>query len=267
MNIKWNAANYTENFQFVHQYGEDVMGLIDAAPGSLVVDLGCGNGALSEKLKEKGYRVLGVDASPDMMEKARAMHPDIDFMAGDATEFTLGERADVIFSNAVFHWIDGEKQEKLVKNVADQIKPGGELVCEFGGKGCAELVHSTLEKNFTKRGIPYPRTFYFPTIGEYAPILEKYGLRVEYAALFERPTVQHTENGLEDWIRMFVTKPFEAVPADTADEIIHETVEDLRDRLFADGRWIVDYVRIRFRARKIGTEEKGAGCGSEENAG
>lgn len=254
MNIKWNAKDYTDNFSFVHKYGEDVLALIDAAPGSFVVDLGCGNGALSEKLKEKGYRVLGVDASADMMETAKKLHPAIDFMAGDATEFSLEEKADVIFSNAVFHWIDGEKQELLVKNVANQIKPGGELVCEFGGRGCAELVHSTLERNFAKRGLSYPRTFYFPTIGEYAPILEKYGLRVEYAALFDRPTVQSTENGLEDWIRMFVKKPFEALSVETADEIIHETVEELRDKLFADGKWIVDYVRIRFRARKIGND-------------
>lgn len=251
MNIKWNAADYTENFQFVHKYGEDVLGLIDAPPGSLVVDLGCGNGALSEKIREKGYRVLGVDASADMMEKAKGMHPDIEFMPGDAKEFSLEEKADVIFSNAAFHWIDAADQEKLIKNVADQLKPGGELVCEFGGKGCAETVHAALERNFNKRGIPYLRPFYFPTIGEYAPLLEQYGLRVEYAVLFERPTVQKTENGLEDWIRMFIKKAFEAVPTDMADEIIRETVAELRDRLFEDGKWIVDYVRIRFRARKV----------------
>lgn len=40
------------------------------------------------------------------------MHPELDFMAGDATEFTLDEKADVIFSNAVFHWINADKQEK-----------------------------------------------------------------------------------------------------------------------------------------------------------
>lgn len=252
MNIKWDAKGYTENFSFVHKYGEDVLALIDAAPGSFVVDLGCGNGALGEKLKERGYRVLGVDASADMMETARKLHPDIRFMAGDATEFSLEEKADVIFSNAVFHWIDGDKQELLVRNVADQLKPGGELVCEFGGKGCAETVHGALERNFEKRGLLYPRTFYFPTIGEYAPILEKYGLRVEYAVLFDRPTVQSTDNGLEDWIRMFVKKPFEGLSLETADEIIRETTKELREKLYVDGKWIVDYVRIRFKARKIG---------------
>ena len=252
MNIKWNAQNYTDNFSFVHKYGEGVMELITAAPGSFVVDLGCGNGALTEKLQEKGYRVLGVDASVDMLEKAKTMHPNLEFMAGDATGFELREKADVIFSNAVFHWIDADKQEKLIENVAKQLKIGGELVCEFGGKGCAEMVHASLEKNFAKRGLSYLRVFYFPTIGQYAPILEKYGFRVEYAVLFDRPTVQQTENGLEDWIRMFNKKPFEGMDPAMMQEIIDETVEELKSKLFVDGKWIVDYVRIRFRAVKIG---------------
>lgn len=251
MNIKWNASDYTDHFDFVYQYGEDVMGLIDAAPGSFVVDLGCGNGALSERLKEKGYRVLGVDASGDMLKKAEGLHPGILFTKGDATEFSLKEKADVIFSNAVFHWIDEKDQQKLADNVAGQLKTGGILVCEFGGYGCAEAVHSTLERNFKKRGLPYLRPFYFPTIGQYAPILEKAGFRVEYATLFDRPTVQKTENGLEDWIRMFVKKAFEGVPGGMADEIIRESVRELYGTLHVDRKWIVDYVRIRIRARKI----------------
>ena len=251
MNITWDAKGYTDNFAFVHQYGEGVVALVDAEPGKFVVDLGCGNGALTEKLKEKGYRVLGVDASADMLETAKTVHPECDFQLGDATEFKLSEKADVIFSNAVFHWIDADKQEKLIENIAANLKIGGQLICEFGGKGCAESVHASLERGFAKRGLEYPRVFYFPTVGEYAPILEKYGFRVEYAVLFDRPTVQKTENGLEDWIRMFNKKPFEGMDEALVQEIIDETVEELRDQLFVDGKWIVDYVRIRFKVRKF----------------
>lgn len=169
----------------------------------------------------------------------------------DATEFQLQEKADVIFSNAVLHWIDAGKQEKLIANISNQLKTGGQLVCELGGKGCGETVHATLEKKFAERGMKYSRTFYFPTIGEYAPQLEKYGLRVEYAVLFDRPTEQKTENGLEDWIRMFVKEPFKNVDDETKNEIIQQTVNDLRDKLYIDGKWFVDYVRIRIRAKKI----------------
>lgn len=249
MNIKWDAEEYTDRFRFVHRYGEDVLDLITAKPGALAVDLGCGNGALTEKLHEKGYRVVGIDASRDMLKIAKERHKELSFYQADAVSFTLQEKADVIFSNAVFHWIDD--QDALLSNLYEQLKEGGELVFEFGGKGCAELVHGTLEKEFEKRGLSYSRTFYFPSIGEYAPLLEKHGFKVTYATLFDRPTPQMGEHGVEDFIRMFVTRPFEGMEAATADEIIRETEEQLKETLFHDGTWFIDYVRIRMRAEKV----------------
>lgn len=134
--------------------------------------------------------------------------------------------------------------------MAAQLKPGGQFIFEFGGKGCAERVHSSLERQFARRGLAYPRTFYFPTIGEYAPILERAGFRVEYAVLFDRPTEQKTGDGLADWVRMFVKKPFEGLEPALGDEILRAAVEELRPALFRDGKWFVDYVRIRMKARK-----------------
>ncbi len=251
MNIKWNAQNYKEKFSFVPQYGEDVMNLLTVPEGSKVVDLGCGNGTLTKKLADRGFSVIGIDASDDMISLARAEYPELAFAQGDAVSFKLVEPADAIFSNAVFHWIDAGKQEDMIVNVASQLRTGGELVCEFGGRGCAETVHSALEACFEKRGLVYPRTFYFPTIGQYAPLLEKHGLRVETAALFDRPTQQKTAHGVIDWIIMFVTKPFEGMDEAIKNEILQETENALKDRLFLDGKWYIDYVRIRLRARKI----------------
>lgn len=259
MNIQWDTKGYTDKFSFVHKYGEDVLKLIDAEAGNLAVDLGCGNGALTRKLAEQGFRTLGLDASPDMIETARALHPELDFSVADALNFELSEKAEVIFSNAVFHGIDGDKQERMLENISRQLKIGGQLVCEFGGKGCAEAVHSTLEKCFAARGLAYPRNFYFPSIGEYAPLLEKYGFKVEYAVLFDRPTVQQAENGLEEWIRMFVKKPFESLDSETQNDIIRETVDMLKPVLFKNGQWFVDYVRIRFKAMKIQEPDKTEG--------
>lgn len=251
MNIQWDAETYQKDFSFVHRYGEDVLNLIAGDTNQTVVDLGCGNGALTKKLADKGYSVMGIDASADMLEIAGRQYPELAFQQGNALDFSLAEKADVIFSNAVFHWIDGDKQEQMLRNIASQLKPGGQLVCEFGGKGCAEQVHSVLENCFAERGLHYRRVFYFPTIGEYAPILEKCGLRVEYAVLFDRPTRQESEDGLRDWIHMFVKEPFRGVGETEKEEIIAEAVEKLRPVLYREGSWFVDYVRIRIRARKL----------------
>lgn len=241
---------YKERFSFVPKYGEDVMGLLTVKPGARVVDLGCGGGALTAKLASRGYDVLGVDGSGEMIALAKAEHPDMTFIHAQAQEFALEQSADAIFSNAVFHWIDASEQDALIANVARNLAPGGELVCEFGGYGCAEAVHSTLEKCFEKRGMRYERAFYFPTVGQYAPVLERHGLIVEYATLFDRPTPQQSQDGLTDWINMFNKRPFEGVAEDVKRDILREANEILRPVLYVDGTWVIDYVRIRFRCRK-----------------
>lgn len=251
MNNTWDAAEYESGFSFVHRYGTDVLDLIDAQPGSRVVDLGCGNGALTAQIAERGFSVQGIDASAEMIEAARLAHPNLPFFQADACTFKLDQPADAIFSNAVFHWIDDERQDALLINIARNLVPGGELVCEFGGFGCAERVHRALGRAFRRRGLDYQSGFYFPTIGEYAPRLEAAGLLPDFAVLFDRPTRQEGPDGLRRWIRMFVQHPFEGMDAATVDELIDEAVEELRPMLLRDDGWYVDYVRIRLRARRL----------------
>lgn len=251
MNIHWDAKTYQKEFHFVSGYGEDVLTLIDAAPSSLVVDLGCGNGALTRALQQKGYRVLGIDASEAMIRTARENHPDLSFQVADILDFSLPEQADVIFSNAVLHWIDAGQQQDMLHNIARNLRSGGVFAFEFGGFGCAERVHHTLEQVFGEYGLVYPRTFYFPTIGMYAPMLEQAGFQVQYATLFDRMTPLNGADGLADWIRMFIKKPFESIHPDQAEAILKETVRRLQQPLLLDGVWYVDYVRIRMKAVKL----------------
>ena len=249
MNIKWNAEGYTKDFQFVHKYVEDILNLIDAEKCMKILDLGCGNGALTRKIADMGVEAIGMDASMEMLNVAKSNYPELTFMQDNATKFTLDEPVDCIFSNAVFHWIDD--QDELVGSISESLKVNGQLVCEFGGKGCAETIHSALQKAFEKRGLKYKRTFYFPTIGEYAPILEKHGLKVLYATLFDRKTALIGEDGMKEWIKMFVTLPFESLDKVLTEEIIEEAVQELKPILYEDETWYADYVRIRIKAQKI----------------
>ena len=249
-NINWDATDYKNNFSFVPAYGEAVINLITKPPGSHVIDLGCGNGSLTDKIARRGYIVTGIDDSEEMLQLARKEHPDLSFIRGNAVSFHLEEKADIVFSNAVFHWIDEKDQQAMLSNICHNLKPGGELVCEFGGAGCAEAVHGTLERCFSERGLAYRRVFYFPTIGQYALMLEKAGFKTEYAALFDRPTPQNGADGLANWIRMFVKKPFEGIGKELKEKIISDAVSRLRNRLYQNGCWIVDYVRIQFRVFK-----------------
>lgn len=73
---------------------------------------------------------------------------------------------------------------------------------------------------------------------------------MEYALLFERPTELKGDNGLYDWIDLFIRTPFDGMDEGMRKEVIADAVERLRDKLFRDGKWFSDYVRIRGRAVK-----------------
>lgn len=250
MNIHWDAAGYAQHFAFVPKYGEALLALLDPKTARTVLDLGCGGGALTGQLQTAGYTVCGMDADAGQLAVARQAHPDIRFFRGDATDFSLETPVDAVFSNAVLHWIDRERQPDALSCVFRALRAGGQFVFEMGGAGCGAQIHAALRRAFAKRGLAYRVPFFFPTVGEYAPLLEAAGFRVTFAALFDRPTPLAGERGMEDWIRMFVQAPFAALPAAETDEIIREAVEDLRSRLSQDGVWTADYVRLRCKAVK-----------------
>lgn len=251
MNVTWDARGYERDFSFVPSYGEDVIDLIDVRPGEKCLDLGCGNGTLTASLRDRGLDAFGVDASPEMLALARKSHPDLRFVEGDAMSFTLERPVDVVFSNAVLHWIDRDRHPEALARVAAALRPGGQFVFECGGHGCGARIHAALAREFESRGLAYELPFYFPTVGEYAPLVEAAGMRVTHALLFDRPTQLKGPDGMADWIRMFVQRPFEGMAPELAAQIISAAVDSLAHELLRDGTWYADYVRLRMRAVKV----------------
>ena len=247
---RWDADAYTRKFSFVPEYGAALLDLIGKPPGSRCLDLGCGAGALSAELHGRGFVVTGLDASPELLAKARTACPEVRFLEADAGAFTLPEPVDVVFSNAVLHWIAAERQPAVLDCVFRALAPGGEFVFEFGGRGNNARIHEALAASFAARGLPYANPFYFPSIGEYAPLVEAAGFRLEYAALFERPTVLQGPDGMSDWMAMFIRRPFAGLDAAVRTALIADAVSRLRGELFHDGTWRADYVRLRGKAVK-----------------
>ena len=120
---------------------------------------------------------------------------------------------------------------------------------EFGGSGNNRLIHAALERVFSEHDYAYTMPFYFPSVGEYAALLEQQGFEVKYALLFDRPTELVGENGLIEWMTMFVKTPFAAIDSPAEREAMLRAVQSLlRDALFINGKWYADYVRIRMKA-------------------
>src|SRR5208337_4503768 len=127
----WSAAGYDENARFVSDLGGEILAWLDPKPGERILDLGCGDGALTEKIAAAGSSVTGVDTSPEFLAAARRRGLDAREMDGQALSFA--SEFDAVFSNAALHWMTAP--EAVLAGIARALKLGGRFVAEFGGHG------------------------------------------------------------------------------------------------------------------------------------
>jgi SAM-dependent methyltransferase len=248
----WNAQLYDDKHAFVWKLAAGVLELLDPKPGERILDLGCGTGHLAAKIAEAGARVVGVDRSPEMIGQAREKYPALRFEVMDARELSFDDSFDAVFSNATLHWI--HEPERVIAGIGKLLRPGGRFVAEFGGKGNTGELLKAVERVWSHHALPgpAPRPWYYPTIAEYSGLLEKQGLEVTYAALFDRPTpLDDGERGLRNWLDMFGASFVASLPESTRDQLKEEIERELRPILFRDGHWVMDYRRLRVSAKRI----------------
>ncbi len=244
---QWNVENYQKFASFVPQLGQPLLDLLQPQPKELVLDLGCGDGALTEKLIQAGCEVVGVDASPEMVRAAKAR--GINAYVMDARELTFKEEFNAVFSNAVLHWV--KEPHLAVAGIAKVLKPGGRFVAEFGGKGNVKTIEDALIKVVSFFGVDGRKLspWYYPAQEEYQAILEKHGLRVESIALIPRPTP--LPDGMLGWLKTFAGPFLAPFPSVFHQYILWHAKLSMKLTLCdKDGNWHADYVRLRVLARK-----------------
>ncbi len=203
--MSWNAQQYEAGYSFVWQYGRDLLGLLAPKQGEQILDVGCGTGQLSAEIASSGARVTGIDSSPDMIEQARRNVPDLTFEVHDVCDLPYDGEFDAVFSNAALHWVKPARQ--AAASMARALKPGGRLVVEMGGHGNVRGMIAASDLALRQLGVSDPERYhpwFYPSVGEYASILEGVGLEVNFASLFDRPTP--LPDGVAGWYRMFGRK-------------------------------------------------------------
>lgn len=246
---EWNSTRYAENARFVSDLGQPVFDLLNPQPGERILDLGCGDGALTEKLVAAGAKVVGVDSSSDMVAAAKGR--GLDARLVDAYDLNLQAEFDAVFSNAAMHWMKRDPNA-VIRGVYRALKPGGRFVSEMGGFGCVAAITVALCATVKRFGVENPADlipWYFPDPAEYRQRLESGGFRVDYIALIPRPTPLPT--GMRGWLETFAIPFTNSLPQEQRAVYLDAVTEQLKPVLCdSRGDWNADYMRLRFLATK-----------------
>ena len=247
---QWDARLYDAKHAFVWKQGTALLDLLALQTGERIPDLGCGTGHLTAQIAAAGAEVIGIDSAASMIDQARRSYAQLRFEIADARDFNLAVSFDAVFSNAVLHWI--KEPAQVIAAVRRALKPGGRFVAEFGGRGNVQAIVAALDRTTQATGGGrFENPWYFPSIAEYAALLERGGLEVTYAVLFDSPTPLQGEAGMRHWIEMFANDLLTRVAGDKREVFLGKVEEELRPVLYRDGTWFADY-RLRVVACRAG---------------
>ncbi len=245
---EWDASTYDRVSDIQAEWSLEVIDRLDLEGGEAVLDAGCGSGRVTKLLLERlpDGRVIGVDASRSMIEKAREALPDrTEFVVSDLLDLDLSERVDAVFSNATFHWILDHR--RLFERLHAALRPGGALEAQCGGIGNLDEFLNSLENvNGDERFAPYVRgisnTWNFASPGDTELRLRSAGFVEERCWLEER--IEKPREPREFLRTVCVRQHLERLPDDLRNPYLDAILEYIPRPL------TLDYMRLNISAKR-----------------
>ena len=266
----WTHEAYSASASFVPELTSKVVSWLDPQPTDIILDLGCGDGLLTARIKDRCARVVGFDSSANLIESARKTYGSTSKLSWylqdcrcleDCPELEDGKYSKV-FSNAALHWIlrDASSRISVFRAAFRALKPGGQLVFEMGGAGNVAEIHAALLAAVVHQGVSIVKAreaspWFFPSQGLMKNILEEVGFVVKRSELEYRPTPFTTEKegGVEGWVRLMGAQILESVAIPEKREAAVREVCSVLETILTheeDGSKWLGYVRLRVHAEK-----------------
>lgn len=245
---EWDAEVYDRVSDPQFEWAQEVLKRLPLHGDETVLDAGCGSGRVTALLVDRlpNGKVIAIDGSASMVAKAReALGDRADIREGDLSELDLHEEADVVFSNAVFHWI--VDHENLFGRLFAALRPGGRLVAQCGGHGnVASLAQVIMEvaaqprfaEHFTEmRGI-----WNFATAEDTESVLRGAGFE-DVRCWLQRKDVQPADP-IPFLATVTLGPQLERLPDELKDPFVADVAAGMGEPL------VLDYVRLNIEARK-----------------
>jgi len=243
----WSPETYLRHGAFVSLLGAPVVQILAPQAGEKILDVGCGEGLLTEKIVAAGADVVAIDNSAEQVAGAKAR--GLDAVVMDAHDMAFENEFDAVFSNAALHWMN--PLADVFERIFRALKPGGRFVAEMGGAGNVQAIRMALYNALMRRGIDPAGYDPWSYLGDGAArqMLRRVGFEVRSVTLIPRPTALTGDLGA--WLETFAGCFLHAVDEDDVPALIDEVRDALQAQLFdPHNTWVADYVRLRFKVVK-----------------
>jgi len=258
MTHECDGRKYEKASAHQKEWGTTLIADLNLQGAKQVLDLGCGDGALTARLADllPQGQVVGLDVSRGMIEAAQPKASEnLRFILMDINDLNFDEESDVVFSNATLHWVKDHR--RLYGNVRRLLRPGGRIRFNFAGDGnCSHFIRVIREAMsqpaFSSCFTGFQWPWYMPSVDEYKVLVESSGL-TEVKVWGENADRFFTDaEAMTRWIDQPSIVPFLACVAEgqkkgLRDYVVRRMVEETKQ---SDGRCFETFRRINVSARK-----------------
>ena len=238
----WSGSDYAAQSSAQQSWAEQLLQKLALVGDEFVLDLGCGDGKISASIAASLHRgkVLAIDASKDMIAFAQQKYAGISnlvFKHENAMTFSCEEKVDVVFSNAVLHWLNDHR--RVLQNCHQSLRQGGKVLLQMGGKGNAKTLISVVTEVTSKpewqdyfSDFEFPYHFY--AVEDYQSWLNETGFQATRIELIDKDMQHQGKEGLKGWFRTTWMPYTFQLPVQLRESFINDVVENYLERFPID---------------------------------